>query len=205
MDTITLWPPIHKTPSRGVAAPNLADYDSFRAGFRWEQARAELNGLPGGRGLNIAHEAVDRHAQGQLRDHIAIRWLSQTDRVRDVTYGELSRLTNRFANVLRGLQVEPGDRVYELAGRILELYIAALGTLKHRSGVCPLFSAFGPEPIRARLTICGASVLVTTENLYRRKIAAMRDQLPFLKHVLLVGEDGARTDVPGTHDLATLM
>jgi acetyl-CoA synthetase len=205
MDTITLWPPIHKTPSRGVAVPNLADYDSFRAGFRWEQARAELNGLPGGRGLNIAHEAVDRHAQGPLRDHIAIRWLSQTDRVRDVTYGELSRLTNRFANVLRGLHVEPGDRVYVLAGRILELYIAALGTLKNRSVFCPLFSAFGPEPIRARLTIGGATVLVTTENLYRRKIAAIRDQLPFLQHVLLVGEDGARTDVPGTHDLATLM
>ncbi|HVW02966.1 MAG TPA: acetate--CoA ligase [Planctomycetaceae bacterium] len=205
MDTITLWPPIHKTPPAGVAAPNLADYDRFRAGFRWEQARAELNGLPGGRGLNIAYEAVDRHAEGPLRDHIAIRWLSQTDRVRDVTYGELSRLTNRFANVLRGLQVEPGDRVYVLAGRILELYIAALGTLKNRSVFCPLFSAFGPEPICARLTIGEATVLVTTENLYRRKIAAMRDQLPFLKHVLLVGEDGARTDVSGTHDLATLM
>lgn len=85
MDTIPLWPPIHKTPSRGAAAPNLADYDSFLAGFRWEQARAELNGLPGGRGLNIAHEAVDRHARGPLRDHVAIRWPSQTDRMRDVT------------------------------------------------------------------------------------------------------------------------
>ncbi len=43
-----------------------------------------------------------------------------------------------------------------------ELYVAALGTLKNRSVFCPLFSAFGPEPIRARLTIGQARVLVTT-------------------------------------------
>ena len=63
-----------------------------------------------------------------------------------------------------------GDRVFALAGRIPELYVAALGTLKHRSVFCPLFSAFGPEPIRARLSIGGARVLVTTESLYKRKV-----------------------------------
>ena len=41
--------------------PNLRDYDATRASFRWDEARAELDGLPAGRGLNIAHEAIDRH------------------------------------------------------------------------------------------------------------------------------------------------
>ena len=60
------------------------------------------------------------------------------------------------------LGVGKGDRVFALAGRIPELYIAALGTFKNRSLFCPLFSAFGPEPIRARLSIGQAKVLVTT-------------------------------------------
>ena len=116
-----------------------------------------------GKGLNIAHEAVDRHANGPLRNHLAIRWLGKNGEVEDYTYVQLQTLTNRFANVLQNLGVNKGDRVYVLAGRIPELYIAALGTLKHRAVFCPLFSAFGPEPIRARLTIGQAKVLVTTQ------------------------------------------
>ena len=51
---------IHKTTGKLAVAPNLWDYEEVRAGFTWDAARGELDGLPGG-GLNIAHEAVDRH------------------------------------------------------------------------------------------------------------------------------------------------
>jgi acetyl-CoA synthetase len=182
-------------------APNLDDYDRVRAAFTWEQARAELDGLPGGRGLNIAHEAVDRHAAGPGGDRIAIRWLGKRGEVRDYTYRELRALTDRFANVLAGLGLRRGDRVFALAGRVPELYLAALGTLKYGAVFCPMFSAFGPEPIRARMRIGRARVLVTTEALYRRKVEVLREQLPDLAHVLLVGEAGGPTAVPGTLDL----
>ncbi len=95
--------------------------------------------------------------------------------------------------------------MYSLTGRVPELYVAALGTLKNRSVFCPLFSAFGPEPIRARLGIGGARVLVTTEALYQRKVAALRASQPRLEHVLLVGEGRRATDVAGTRDYHTLM
>jgi acetyl-CoA synthetase len=95
--------------------------------------------------------------------------------------------------------------VYALAGRIPELYYAALGTLKHRSIFCPLFSAFGPEPIRARLAIGQAKVLVTTESLYHRKIEPLRAALPELRHVLLVADGGGKTEVANTGDLRALM
>jgi acetyl-CoA synthetase len=49
-----------------------------------------------------------------------------------------------------------------LAGRVPELYVSVLGTLKYGAVACPLFSAFGPEPIRQRLDIGGGRVLVTT-------------------------------------------
>ena len=80
-------------------------------------------------------------------------WSRATRRRRDLTYAELARQTNRFANVLRGLGVGQGDRVFVLAGRIPELYVAALGALKNGSVVRPLFSAFGPEPIATRIEL----------------------------------------------------
>jgi acetyl-CoA synthetase len=187
--------------------PNLADYESACRTFRWEDARAALDGLPGGGGLNIAHEAVDRHAAGARREHVALRWIARSGETRDITYGQLADLSNRFANVLGTLGVRAGDRVFALAGRIPELYVAALGTLKHRAVFCPLFSAFGPEPIRARLAIGGARVLVTTGSLYRRKVAALRAALPDLEHVLVVEDDppAGTTNGADAHDLPALL
>ena len=194
------WKIIRKATRDGIVAPNLTNYEEARKAFSWEDARRELDGLPGGQGLNIAHEAVDRHANGHRGQYCAIRWLGKNGEVQDYTYSELRSLTNRFANVLQCLGVNKGDRVYILAGRIPELYVTALGTLKHRSVLCPLFSAFGPEPIRARLTIGGAKVLVTTQLLYERKVKAIRASMPFLDHILLVGDDHKPTSVPGTID-----
>jgi acetyl-CoA synthetase len=199
------WNPIAKSPTGWPVAPNMRDYDRERSSFSWATARRLLEGLPGGRGLNIAHEAVDRHAAGPRRDHLALRWLGRSGEVRDHTYGQLAALTSRFANVLRSLGVGPGDRVYVMAGRIPELYVAALGTLKNRSVFCPLFSAFGPEPIRARMAIGRAKLLVTTEPLYERKVAPLRGALPDLEQVLLVGEAGRPTSVPGTRDYHALL
>jgi acetyl-CoA synthetase len=117
----------------------------------------------------------------------------------------LSRLTNRFANVLKKLGVAKGERLFILAGRIPELYIALLGSLKNGTVVSPLFSAFGPEPIATRVNLGQCKVLVTTDFLYQRKVEKWRETMPSLQHVLLIAEDGGQTNVPGTLDLATLM
>ena len=172
---------IRKTPGEQRVAPNLVDYAAVRAAFSWDAARRELAGLPGG-GLNIAWEAVERHAQSE---RLAFRFLSAQGGQRDVSFAELSRLTNRFANLLRGLGVGKGDRVFILSGRIPELYIAALGALKNGSVVSPLFSAFGPEPIATRVKLGEGKVLLTTESLYKRKVEKLRGELPSLEHVLL--------------------
>jgi acetyl-CoA synthetase len=196
---------IHKAPSDWRVPPNLVDYDVERAAFGWEAAREMLDGLPGDRGLNIAHEAVDRYADGPAATKVAFRFLRRTGEIQDVTFAELGRLTARFASVLAGLGVEPGDRVFALLGRVPELYVAALGSLKHRSVFCPLFSAFGPEPIEQRLRLGDGRVMVTTESLYRKRVAALRAGLPGLEHVLLVGAKGEPVDVPGTLDLGALL
>ncbi len=199
------WKTIYKISEVGKVAPNLKDYEQTRASFSWENARRDLDGLPNGKGLNIAYEAVDRHASGPRKDQLAIRWLSKNGEVKDFTYGRLKDLTNRFSNILQRLGVSKGDRVYALTGRIPELYIAALGTLKNRSVFCPLFSAFGPDPIRARMAIGQAKVLMTTASLYWRKVAAIRSSLPHLKHILLIADEGQMMQPPGTLDLRRLM
>ncbi|MBZ5611263.1 MAG: acetate--CoA ligase [Acidobacteriia bacterium] len=183
------WEPIKKDPSAWTVPPNLACYEKTCAGFSWEAIRRELDGLPGGRGLNIAHEAVDRHANGALRNQLALRWISREGQTEDFTYADLKEKTNRFANLLGQLGIGKGDAVFALAGRIPELYITALGTLKNGSLFCPLFSAFGPEPLQQRLSKGEAKVLVTTTRLYRKNVAQLRASLPMLKHVLLADSD----------------
>jgi len=179
------WEPIRKNPDAWRVRPHLLDYGKTRTGFSWEGVRRELAGLPGGQGLNIAHEAVDRHLGGPLQDRLAMRWLGKDGTVRDFTFADLSRESSRFANVLRTFGVGKGERVFVLAGRIPELYFAALGTLKNGSVFCPMFSAFGPEPIRQRLERGDARILVTTERQYEKKVAGLRERLPQLKYVLL--------------------
>ncbi|HEY7476394.1 MAG TPA: acetate--CoA ligase [Vicinamibacterales bacterium] len=189
--------PILKPTGNWTVPPNLVDYAQERQAFSWIQSRAALDGLPDG-GLNMAHEAVDRHAVGAHRDRVAIRWLGRDGARRDLTYGDLRHQTNQFANALKALGVGKGDVIAAVAGRVPALYVAALGTLKNGSVFAPLFSAFGPEPIQARLAIAKARVLVTTDALYQRKIQRIRDRLPHLQHVLLIdGPEGNGTRALG--------
>ncbi len=197
------WTPIKKPIDSWGTLPNLLNYAHTCSAFSWDDVRRELDGLPGGGGLNIAHEAVDRHAAGPLRNHPALRWLGSGGDVQEFTYAELKALSNRFANLLRGLGVGRGDTVAVLAGRIPELYWGAIGTFKNTSVFCPLFSAFGPEPIFQRLSRGEARVLLTTERQYLQKVRPQREALPRLAHVLLVDRDDHPE--PGVWSLARLM
>ncbi len=201
---------IHKGPADLTASPNFTDYDRIRASFAWSGVPDPCSGMgtsDNGRGLcNIAYAAVDRHAAGPESAKTALRFVADTPgaatlTTHDVSYAELGRLTRKFTNVLRGLGIGKGDKVFVIMGRVPELYVSMLGALRNGSVVSPLFSAFGPEPIATRVNIGGADVLVTTPAIYKRKIAKIREELTSVKHVLLVGED---EEIPGTlnfHDL----
>jgi acetyl-CoA synthetase len=154
----------------------------------WAAARARLAGLPNG-GLNIAHEAVDRHVMAGHGDQTALIWLGRDGQRQMISYAELAAEAARFANVLRVHGIGPGERIFLLSGRVPELYAATIGALKAGAVVSPLFAAFGPEPVRARMEIGGASVLVTTAQHYARKVANWRATMPGLKLVLIIGDE----------------
>ena len=195
------WGRIRKRPEDYCGA-NLLDYEECIRTLGWDQARALLDGLPGG-GLNIAYEAIDRHLKAGRGDKLALRWIARDDSIRDFTFAALSAQVNRFANTLAQHGIKKGERVFSLLGRVPELYISALGTLKNGAVFSPLFSAFGPEPIKARMTIGEAKVLVTTEAFYRRKIKPWCKELLSLKKVFLT-ECSARLP-PDTIDLAAAL
>lgn len=166
---------IHKEPVRRGLPPNWTDYEEERSRFTWDQAR------------------------------LALRFVSNDAPALELSFADLARQTNRFANVLQSLGVGKGDRLFLLAGRIPELYVGLLGALKNGTVVTPLFSAFGPEPIATRIQLGSGQVLLTTDTLYQRKVRQIRAHLPSLRHVLLVAEEGGITHEPDTLDLATLM
>ncbi len=182
---------------------NLPDYEQFCAGFSWDQARRELAGMGNGR-LNIAFEALDKHMDTEAADRTAIRFLARdSESPADISYRELNERANRFASVLLNLGVKPGERVFGLSHRIPDLYAAVLGTLKHGCVFTPLFPAFGPDPVRQRVEIGEPAVLVTSERLYRRKVADWVRETPSVRHVLLIDQ---HDQIPeGTLDATALM
>jgi acetyl-CoA synthetase len=181
---------------------HLSDRDGVCASFRWSDARRQLTGLPGGK-LNIAFEAVQRHAQGARAEHPAIIWLGVDGTRRVIRYAELDRAANRFAQAVTALGLAKGDRLFLLLPRVPALYAAVLGAMKAGIVVSPLFSAFGPEPIATRMNLGGGRALITTAALYARKVAGVRTQIPTLRHVLLAG-GGGEPPLPDCFDLDAL-
>ncbi len=190
----TAWPPVVKRPADLRVLRRISSTTTgARASSRGREARADLDGLPGGRGLNIAHEAVDRHAAGaRARPRRAALAVARTARGATSPTPTCATRPAASPTCCRRSASARATPVAVLAGRIPELYIAALGTLKNGSVFTPLFSAFGPEPIQARITIARARVLVTTDALYRKKVEALRASLPASSTCSLVGDAGRR-------------
>ena len=180
--------------------PNLDEYQSLVKNFSWEQLRKELDGLPGG-GLNLAHEAIDRHAHSHRADGVAMYWEGTWGEEERYTFAQMKELTDKFANVLKGLGVEKGDRVFLFMGRIPELYMAFFGTLKVGAIAGPLFSAFGPDPVRDRLQDSGAKVLIVTPDL-RSRISGILKDLPDLKHVIVINKNNRSQELLAPGDIS---
>jgi acetyl-CoA synthetase len=169
--------------------PNLRDYNEAKDNFKWQDIAQELNWFEDGR-INIAHEALDRHITTSLKDKVALYWEGKKGEKEQYTFHQLSRLTNRFANVLKNLGVEKGDRVFTYMDRIPEIYICLLGALKVGGVIGPLFSAFGPDAVRDRLADSEAKVLITSPRLVKTAHEIV-DELPALETVIIVNKRAA--------------
>jgi acetyl-CoA synthetase len=163
---------------------NMTDYEQERAGFSWESIEKQFSWSTTGK-VNMAYEAIDRHAESANRDKIALDY-SDDKREEKYTYQEMKQQSNRFGNVLKKLGISKGERIFIFMPRTPELYFALLGSLKVGAVVGPLFEAFMETAVRDRLQDSGATAIITTPALVSRVPV---QELPDLKHIILVGQD----------------
>ncbi|MEK4028441.1 MULTISPECIES: acetate--CoA ligase [Bacillaceae] len=163
---------------------NLKDYDELYASFNWKDAEKHFSWSETGK-INIAYEAIDRHAESGLKQKIAL-YYRDADRDEKYTFEEMKEYTNKAANVLKTAGgVEKGDRVFVFMPRSPELYFTVLGTIKAGAIVGPLFEAFMEGAVRDRLEDSSAKVLVTTPDLLDR---VPINDLPALEKIFIVGD-----------------
>ncbi len=118
--------------------------------------------------LNVAHNCLDRHTCDADRDRKALIWEGEDGAVRELTYAELFRETNRIANALKRLGVDRGDRVGIFMPMAPEAVAAFLACAKIGAISTPIFSGFAAEAVAARLNDCNAKILITADGTYRR-------------------------------------
>lgn len=166
-----------------AAESNMQSYEEAVKTFNWADIEAQFSWSKTGK-VNMAYEAIDRHVASGKGDKIALHY-SDAQRDESYTFAELSKQSNKFANVLRGLGVNKGDRVFIFMPRTPELYFSLLGAIKVGAVVGPLFEAFMETAVRDRLQDSGAVAIVTTPALLSR---IPRAELPELKHVIVYGD-----------------
>jgi acetyl-CoA synthetase len=132
-------------------------YQETVAAFDWDEVRASLGWIDG-EPVSLGDSIVDRHVDSE---RVALIAIDAAGHERRLSYRDLSEASNRFANLLQGLGVVPGDRVAGLMPRGPDVLIAILGALKVGAIYVPVFTGFGPDAVKFRLDHCGAKVLVT--------------------------------------------
>ena len=163
----------------------LKDYERTVAEFKWIDAEKEFSWYKSGN-VNIAYEAVDRHAESSRKNKVAL-YYKDAKRKESYTYNELKKMTNKAANVLSNQStLEKGDRLFIFMPRSPELYFSLLGALKLGVIVGPLFEAFMEGAIFDRLFDSEAKAIVTTPELLKR---VPLKKLPCLQTIFLVGEE----------------
>jgi acetyl-CoA synthetase len=188
------YPRITKNPfDQYSVKPNLKDYPKMYEEFSWDKVSLELDWFDSEH-INIAHVAIDSHLKTSRRNKKALIWESKRGEGEEYTFQDLSRLSNKFANVLvKKLGIQKGDRVFFFLERVPEIYIGILGTLKAGCVIGPLFSAFGPDAVKDRVADSGAKVLITSPSL-KKKIVEVIPELPALKNIIVVDRGEGKAD-----------
>ena len=154
--------------------------------------------------LNVSHNCLDRHVHAGIGERVAFHWEGEDGERRAITYAELLDMTQRFANVLKGLGVERDDRVAIYMPMIPEAPAAMLACARIGAPHSVVFGGFAPEAVKDRINDCEAKVLVTADFSLRRgkpnpmkaAVDAVLGDCPSIEHVVVVRRTGG--EVPWT-------
>ena len=152
----------------------------------------------GGR-LNASYNCVDRHCLGPDKNKAALIWEGEPGDRRVLRYQDLQREVAKFANVLKGLGVRPGDVVAIYMPMVPELVIALLACARIGAPHTVIFGGFSAESLAGRIQDCKAKVLVTADGGYRRgKVVPLKENAdgaaamcPTLENVIVYRRTGS--------------
>ena len=159
-------------------APNMSDYEETYRDFTLDVPEY----------FNFGFDVVDRWAE----DHTKLALISVDpagEEAQKHTFWEMKVLSNRFANLLKAMGVEKGDRAFIMAPRIPQWYVAMLGMTKLGVVPMPATTLCTPHDIEYRLNRAEASIVITDLD-NAGKVEAVAADCPSLKHLLLI--DGAK-------------
>ena len=117
---------------------------------------------------NVIHNALDRHVATDKRNKVAIIWEGEPGDVRIFSYWELQREVNRFANVLKSKGVKKGDTVTIYMGRVPELPIAMLATVKIGALHSVVYGGFSEQALADRINDAKSKVVITCDGAWLR-------------------------------------
>lgn len=168
---------------------NLTDYDQAYATFSWGLTEKELS-WENGKPVNIAFSCIDRHVLGGRGDHIALIYEEGTRR-QFYTYKNLESQTNRFANVLKKLGVQKGERVALFMPAGPEFYISLLGIVKMGAIAVPLHCKYMNDAVTGFLLDSNPALVITTSHLRERIVEGM---VPSVRKVIVAGSNDSEND-----------
>ena len=148
--------------------------------------------------LNVSENCLDRHVRAGRGDKVAFHWEGEPRDTRTITYAELLGEVERFANVLKSLGVQKGDRVNVYMPMIPELPVALLACARIGAPHSVVFGGFSPDSLVDRINDAEAKVLITADGGYRRgapaNLKANADiavaATPSIEHVVVVRRTG---------------
>ena len=117
---------------------------------------------------NVIHNALDRHVQSWRRNKVALIWEGEPGDVRTYSYWDLWREVNRFANVLKSQGVKKGDTVTIYMGRVPELPIAMLATVKIGALHSVVYGGFSEQALADRINDAKSRVVLTCDGAWLR-------------------------------------
>src|SRR6478609_2414359 len=148
--------------------------------------------------LNASAQCLDRHVAAGIGDRVAYHWRGEEGEERDVTYADLHRDVQRFANALQDLGVEKGDVVGVYLPMIPEVVVAMLACARIGAVHNVVFGGFSAESVRERMEFSEAKALVTVDGARRKgKTAPIKlavdeqmDDLGSLQTIVVVRHTG---------------
>ena len=143
---------------------------------------------------NISYNCLDRHLDDATRNKAALIWEGELGDQRTLTYNQLFREVNRFANALKNLGIQRGDRVAIYLPMIPELAISLLACARIGAIHSVIFAGFSSESIRDRIHDCEAKLVITSDGGWRKgNILPLKNivdeavkDCPSIKHIIVV-------------------